>query len=241
MQRGLAVGGRWGFRNELVESYFALCGSMSPLGKVVLASDLGIALAYFAIPTGLLVVWRRRLDDLPYPWMFAFFAAFIVACGLTHLVHALQMPWTTFEHTTAEAVVKAMCAALSIGTAIALIVIMPKVLSLVSPRARREELERQVDERTAENRELLREINHRLGNQLQVMASAVRLERRKARDEAERSALGRIAAVMDELVRVYDTEQARYRGSAPALGEKSKQPRLAPRRLDDLGYFGTLA
>ncbi|MFN3891920.1 MAG: histidine kinase dimerization/phosphoacceptor domain -containing protein [Beijerinckiaceae bacterium] len=209
-----------------LESYFALCGGMSPLGKVVLASDLGIALAYFAIPVGLLIVWRRRLDDLPYPWMFALFAAFIVACGLTHAVHALQMPWTTFEHTVAEAALKATCAALSIGTAIALIAIMPKALRLVSPRARRAELERQVRERTSENRELLREINHRLGNQLQVIASAVRIERRRATEEGDRAALGRIAAVVDELVSSYHADERRYRGAAP--GPDTTEGRTPP-------------
>ena len=39
-------------------TYVQLCGAMSPLGKVVLASDLSIAAAYFAIPIGLLLVWR---------------------------------------------------------------------------------------------------------------------------------------------------------------------------------------
>lgn len=131
-------------------SYVALCGAMSPLGKITLFSDLRIALAYFAIPIGLLVVRRRRLADLPYPWMFGFFAAFIVACGLTHLVHALEMPWTTFEHTLSEAIVKVVCAVLSIGTAIALIAIMPAALRLVSPSERRAELERLVNERTQE-------------------------------------------------------------------------------------------
>jgi hypothetical protein len=201
-------------------SYIALCGAMSPLGKVVLLSDLGIAIAYFAIPAGLLIVRRRRLADLPYPWMFGLFAAFIVTCGLTHLVHAIQMPWTTFEHTASEAVVKAVCAALSIGTAAALIAVMPQALRLVSPRARHDELEQQVLERTAENRALVREINHRLGNQLQVMTSAIRLERRRAVEPAEREALGRIANVVDDLVRSYRQDEDRYRGPSPPEGTR---------------------
>jgi hypothetical protein len=203
-----------------LESYIALCGAMSPLGKVVLASDLGIAIAYFAIPIGLLIVWRRRLADLPYPWMFGLFAAFIVTCGLTHLVHAVQMPWTTFEHTISEAVVKVICAVLSVGTAAALIAVMPQALRLVSPRARQEELERQVRDRTAENVALVREINHRLGNQLQVMTSAIRLERRRAVEPGEREALGRLAHVVDELVRSYRHDEDRYRGQSPPEGTK---------------------
>lgn len=194
--------------------FWALCGAMSPLGKVVLFSDLGIALAYFAIPIGLLVVWRKRLEDIPYPWMFGLFAAFIVTCGLTHLVHAIQMPYTTFEHTLVEAMVKAVCAALSIGTAAALIAIMPTVLRLVSPRERARQLELEVAARTRENTDLLREINHRLGNQLQVMTSLVRVERRRAKEPGQREVLDRVQGVLNDLVRTYHAEETRFRGGA---------------------------
>lgn len=202
---------------EWLSSYFALCGAMSPLGRITLLSDLGIALAYFAIPIGLLIVRRRRLADLPFPWIFVMFAAFIVVCGLTHLVHALQMPFTTFEHTLAEAVVKAVCAVLSIGTAIALIAIMPTVLRLVSPRERGAELERLVNERTEENSELVREINHRLGNQLQVMTSAIRIEKRRAKEPSKKESLGRLSVVLDALVKDYHDEEGRYRSAASRL------------------------
>ncbi len=205
--------------------YFALCGAMSPLGKLVLAGDLSIAAAYFAIPVGLLVVAGKRVKDIPYPWMFAFFAAFIVACGLTHLVHALQMPYTTFEHTVLEATVKTVCAVLSVVTAAALIIIMPKALRLVSPRERALELEREVAARTQENVELLREINHRLGNQLQIMGSLVRLEQRKAETDGERRVLNRIEAVVNDLARGYHEAEGRYSGRGPdaADDEKSRE------------------
>ncbi|MBX9758120.1 MAG: hypothetical protein K2Y29_05030 [Beijerinckiaceae bacterium] len=184
---------------------------MSPLGKVTLFSDLGIAFAYLAIPVGLLIVWRKRLDDLPYPWMLALFAAFIIACGLTHLVDAIQMPWTTFEHTTAEAGVKAVCAILSISTAAALIAIMPEALRLISPRVRAAELAEQVQMRTRQNMELVREINHRLGNQLQVLASTLRIENRRATQVSERELIGRVQSVVDQLIEGYRLDEALYR------------------------------
>jgi hypothetical protein len=202
--------------------YFALCGAMSPIGQLVLAGDLSIALAYFAIPIGLLVVMRKRLDDIPYPWMFALFAAFIVTCGLTHLVHALQMPYTTFEHTRLEAVVKTVCAVLSVGTAAALIAIMPRALRMASPRERRLELERQVAERTRENVELLREINHRLGNQLQVMGAVVRIELRRTSAPGERSLLKRIGAVVEDLSLSYHAAEGRYSGVPPEAAHEAE-------------------
>lgn len=194
----------------MIADFLGLCGAMSPLGKVALFSDLGIAFAYLAIPVGLLVVMRKRHEDIPYPWMFALFAAFIVTCGLTHLVHALQMPWTTFEHTVLEASVKAVCALLSIGTATALIAITPEALRLISPRARAAALEEQVQLRTRQNTELVREINHRLGNQLQVMASTLRIEGRRSVQPGEREMIGRVRAVLDQLIEGYRLDQARY-------------------------------
>lgn len=204
--------------------YARLCGQMSDTGKLVLAGDLGIAFAYLMIPLGLLVVWRKKLEDLPYPWMLGLFAAFIIACGFTHLVHALEMPFTTFEHTAVEALVESITAVLSIGTAAALIAVMPAILRLVSPKARHEELMRVVDERTRENMELAREINHQLGNQLQVLTSAIRIEKRRATTIPEHTALERIGDVVDELAERYrktKLEHADELGeiSTPATGE----------------------
>ncbi len=186
-----------------LSDYAALCGDLSHLGKLVLLGDLGIALAYFAIPLGILVVWHRRLKDLPYPWILCLFAAFIVGCGLTHLVHAIQMPYTTFAHTVVEATVKTITAVLSIGTAAALSFIIPKILKLVSPKVRQQELEALVAERTKENEGLLKEIGHQLGNQLQIMHSVLRIERRKAKTEDEFAMLTRVDSAVEELSHRY--------------------------------------
>src|SRR5215204_163269 len=48
-------------------------------------ADLVTAAAYFSIPAALLVL-RQRRADLEYSWMFGLFAAFILACGTTHLL-----------------------------------------------------------------------------------------------------------------------------------------------------------
>jgi Histidine kinase len=51
---------------------------------------------------------------------------------------------------------------------------------LPSPRQQREDLLRLVAERTREKDRLIREINHRIGNQIQVLKSMVSVENRKA-------------------------------------------------------------
>ncbi|MDB5570491.1 MAG: hypothetical protein JWN93_1674 [Hyphomicrobiales bacterium] len=193
----------------LFTDFAEVCGAMSPLGKLVLAGDLGIAASYFAIPVGMAVLMRDRIKDLPFPWLIGLFAAFITACGLTHLVHAIQMPFTTLEHTPLEAALKSACAVLSIVTAAILVCLMPRIKKLPSPAERRASLEREVAFRTSQKDALVWEINHQLGNQLQIMASALRVERRKA-TEAEHAALARVELVVAELTRRYREAEPRY-------------------------------
>jgi PAS domain S-box-containing protein len=93
-------------------------------------SDALIAVAYFAIPIALLVLARRR-RELPFPWLFVMFAAFITACGLTHLMGI----WTMWRPDYGvEGLLKAACALISLATAALLIPVMPKALALRSPR-----------------------------------------------------------------------------------------------------------
>lgn len=106
-----------------------------------LISDLGIGLAYLSIPAAILVFALRR-RDLAYPWVLLLFAAFIISCGATHLMHA----WTMFyPDYIREGLIKAFTAAVSIATAITLWPLLPRLLALPSPAA----LAREVEERRA--------------------------------------------------------------------------------------------
>ncbi|HEV7266077.1 MAG TPA: PAS domain-containing protein [Falsiroseomonas sp.] len=106
-----------------------------------LLSDVAIGLAYLSIPIVLLVVLLRR-RDLAYPWLVGLFAAFILACGATHLMHAFAM----FQPAPlAEGLLKALTAAISVAVAITLWPVLPRLLALRSPAA----LEREVEERRA--------------------------------------------------------------------------------------------
>jgi PAS domain S-box-containing protein len=104
-------------------------------------SDVAIGLAYLSIPAALVLLLLRR-RDLAYPWIIALFAAFIVACGTTHLMHA----WAVFRPAPElEGVVKAVTAAISVTVAVVLWPVLPKLLALRSPAA----LAREVEERRA--------------------------------------------------------------------------------------------
>jgi len=98
---------------------------------VLAGSDLLIATAYFSIPAALLVFLRRR-RDLAFKPVFGLFAAFILACGTTHVMGALTL-WVPAYWL--EAWVNLATAALSVATAVTLWPLLPKALALPSPEA----------------------------------------------------------------------------------------------------------
>jgi PAS domain S-box-containing protein len=74
-----------------------------------------------------MIALRRR--DLVFPWAFEMFALFILACGATHFLSI----WTLwYPDYGLEGTVKAMTAAISVVTAIALWPLLPRVLALPS-------------------------------------------------------------------------------------------------------------
>jgi PAS domain S-box-containing protein len=97
------------------------------------ASDLLIAAAYFSIPA-FLVIFLRRRRDLAFKPVFGLFAAFILACGTTHVLGALTL-WVPVYWL--DGGVKAITAALSVATAFMLWPLLPKALALPSPAALR--------------------------------------------------------------------------------------------------------
>ncbi len=93
------------------------------------ASDALIAVAYFSIPCTLGYFVSKR-KDLPYPWIFALFGAFIISCGITHILEI----WTLWHPTYwLSGSAKALTASVSMFTAVQLYSIAPKALALRSP------------------------------------------------------------------------------------------------------------
>ncbi len=94
-----------------------------------LISDTLIALAYYFIPLILLYFVQKR-KDLPFNWIFLLFAAFIFACGTTHIIEV----WT-FWHPNywLLGLLKVITATVSLYTAGMLVALVPKALALPSP------------------------------------------------------------------------------------------------------------
>lgn len=124
-------------------------------------SDALIGVAYFSIPI-VLAYFASQRRDIAFGWMFWCFAVFITACGATHLFSI----WTLWnpDYGT-EALIKAVTAAASVATAIALWPLLPLALALPSPeqlRAINKALEEGIRERDEALVALERETSERI-------------------------------------------------------------------------------
>ena len=122
-------------------------------------SDILIGLAYLLIPTALYTLHRRR-PDLDFNWLFVSFSGFIVACGVTHWLAAWDIWHAEYWF---EGIVKVVTAALSIPTAWMLWRALPQVIALPSHEA--------LTRANAEKEVLLKEIHHRVKNNLAIVSS----------------------------------------------------------------------
>jgi signal transduction histidine kinase len=91
-------------------------------------SDAVIAASYFSIPFALAIIVSKR-RDFQFGWIGWSFAAFIMACGLTHVfsIYTLWVPVYGIE-----GIVKAITAMASVITALVLWPLIPKIIAIPS-------------------------------------------------------------------------------------------------------------
>ncbi len=105
----------------------AFCYLGNPtLISVNLVSDLLIGLSYVVISFTLLYMVRASKGGIPFHWMFLAFGTFIIACGGTHFMEAITL-WHPVYWMSAY--VKVVTAVASVATAIALPLVMPRILA----------------------------------------------------------------------------------------------------------------
>jgi PAS domain S-box-containing protein len=93
---------------------------------VNLVSDLLIGISYVVISFTLLYMVRASRGGIPFHWMFLAFGTFIIACGGTHFMEAVTL-WHPVYWISAY--VKVVTALASVATAIALPLVMPRILA----------------------------------------------------------------------------------------------------------------
>ena len=166
--------------------------NMTPLLMMTMAlANALIAISYASIPFFLIVFVRKR-KDMPFTWVFFLFGLFILACGTTHLVHVIGIWWSVDWW---QATVDAICAIISLATAVAVWPVLPKLLSIPSPEQLRnvnKELQNEKDKLEYAQSELKKayaEIEQRVKDRTEELVSAnralrVEINERKKAEEA---------------------------------------------------------
>jgi two-component sensor histidine kinase len=93
------------------------------------ASDAVIGLSYFSIPLALAWFVKQR-GDLEYRWVINLFVAFILACGMTHMMSIVTL-WSAAYGI--EGLIKLATALLSVATAALLWPLIPTLVAIPSP------------------------------------------------------------------------------------------------------------
>ncbi|KAJ9536876.1 hypothetical protein OSB04_029609 [Centaurea solstitialis] len=91
-------------------------------------SDFLIAVAYFSIPIELL--YFVSCSNVPFKWVLFQFIAFIVLCGMTHLLNGWTYEPHPFQLMLALTIFKFLTALVSFATAITLITLIPLLLKV---------------------------------------------------------------------------------------------------------------
>lgn len=154
-------------------------------------TNLAIAVAYFWIPLNMWIVHRQHKEEIIYPLLWRLYMAFITWCGIIHVVHIWHAAADPSRvYTIIELIINVITGIISLGTAFVFTYHLPRIMKYVSPSRRAKEMQRQIDEQTAELRSnlqlketLLRELHHRVKNNLQNILSLVNLHRKKAPSE----------------------------------------------------------
>ncbi|MGM3308495.1 GAF domain-containing protein [Anabaena sp. WFMT] len=118
----------------------------TPLVGLHLISDALIAIAYFSIPV-MLIYFVSKRSDIPFSKVFVLFGAFIILCGIGHLLDI----WTLWHPDYwISGIERALTAFVSCYTALQLVELLPQFLALRTPEqleAINQELEKQIAER----------------------------------------------------------------------------------------------
>ena len=143
-------------------------------------ADALIGIAYFAISITLAYLVHKGRRDIPFHWILLAFGLFIVACGGTHFMEVVTI-WIPVY--ILSAVVKIFTAGASVTTAVVLPFMVPQVLTLVQQAKASEQVTAKLRASEERKEALLREVHHRVKNNLAVVCSLFYLQSTHAKEE----------------------------------------------------------
>ncbi len=89
-------------------------------------TNLSIGLAYISISLTLASL-LRRVRGIPFQWVYLAFGVFIITCGFTHFMDV----WVIWRPTYwLDGLLRAVTAVASVGTAVLIFPLLPKVVAL---------------------------------------------------------------------------------------------------------------
>lgn len=193
------------------EFLVSLCGGNRTLILLHALSNTIIGAAYISIPIAIVAYLRRR-PDIENRWLFWAFTAFILGCGATHFMHVLSL-WDARFYVGALWV-DGFTALVSAVTAIALWPMLPLLASIPTPKeflAMLTERDDAVAELGGHKEVLVKELNHRVRNNLQILQSVVAMmmtspeTKAMSQEEILSTVLNRIKAVSRVHDRIYQS------------------------------------
>lgn len=150
------------------------CGRWSAFtGWLHIVSDTLIFLAYAAIPAALFVLVRVR-RDFAFTWVVWLFIAFILSCGITHLIEAMIFWWPAYR---VSGLMKAVTAGVSLLAAVTVIKALPEIVRLPSVKKANEALAAALEREQALHEQLT--ATH---EQLEKRTSALAIRDRRMRE-----------------------------------------------------------
>jgi hypothetical protein len=144
------------------------------------AADMLIGIAYLAISVTLGYLVHKARRDIPFPWILLAFGLFIVACGGTHFMEVVTI-WIPVY--VLSATVKVFTVVGSLTTAIVLPFMVPRVLTLIQQEKISEQVTAELRASEERKEALLREVHHRVKNNLAVICSLFYLQSTHTKDE----------------------------------------------------------
>jgi len=236
---------------QLVVNFFAHDG-LAPQGHAMVwrsdlitihfVSDAIITFAFLTIPFAIFRVVRAR-DDIRYPWIGYLFAIFIAFCAIAHAVELLSLWFPVFAE---QAIVKALCAIVSVLTVWRVWRMLPAIQRIPSPAliaAKNKALVTEIELRRAAEEDVraahtaLHEANQELESRVEQRTA----ELRRANTDLEQFAYvashdlrAPLRALMTLPDWIRETLEARYGTVDGALETDLKELQIQSRRMDQL-------